>query len=62
MSFFLYEGMVIRWKSSFQFIIDMSTTEVENMVVEKATREALWLVGLVKELCVKQGGVQLRYV
>ena len=29
------------------------------MVVAEASKEALWLVGLVKELGIQQGGVQL---
>jgi hypothetical protein len=35
----------------------MSTTEIEYMVVAEATKEALWLKGLVKELGLNQGGV-----
>jgi hypothetical protein len=31
------------------------------MVVAKATKEALRLKDLVKELCIQQGGVQLHY-
>lgn len=37
----------------------MSTTEVEYMTVVEATKEALWLTKLVKELGVEQDGVQL---
>jgi hypothetical protein len=37
----------------------MSTTEAEHVIVVKAAKEALWLIGLVKELGVEQGGVQL---
>lgn len=39
----------------------MSTTEVEYMAIVEATKEALWLTGLVKELGVTQDGVQLNY-
>ena len=31
------------------------------MTVVKVAKEALWLVGLVKELGIQQGGVQLHY-
>ena len=33
-----------------QSLIALSTTESEYMVVAEATKEALWLAGLVKEL------------
>ena len=39
----------------------LSTTEAEYMAVVEAAKEALWLIGLVKELCIEQGGVQLHY-
>jgi hypothetical protein len=37
----------------------MSMTEAEYMVVAEATKEALWLIGLVKELGIQQVGVPL---
>ncbi|KAK8506757.1 hypothetical protein V6N12_002201 [Hibiscus sabdariffa] len=37
----------------------LSTTKAEYMVVIEAAKEALWLIGLVKELGLQQGGVQL---
>ena len=37
----------------------MSTTKAEYMAVAEAAKEALWLKGLVKELGLNQGGVQL---
>ena len=39
--------------------VAMSTTEAEYMAVGEAAKETLWLTGLVKELGVEQGGVQL---
>ena len=39
----------------------MSTTEIEYMAVVEVAKEALWLKGLVKELGLNQGGVQLHY-
>ena len=37
----------------------LSTTKVEYMAVAEVANEALWLTGLVKELRIEQGGVQL---
>ena len=37
----------------------MSTTEAEYMAVVEASKEVVWLIGLVKELCIEQGRVQL---
>ena len=42
-----------------QSLVAMSTTEAEYMAVAEAAKEALWLKGLVKELGLNQGGVQL---
>ncbi|KAL4304503.1 hypothetical protein GQ457_10G014750 [Hibiscus cannabinus] len=41
--------------------VALSTTEAEYMAVVEAAKEALWLIGLVKELGLEQGGVQLHY-
>jgi hypothetical protein len=40
-------------------MVAMSTTEVEYMAATEAAKEALWLTGLVKELCIQQGRVSL---
>jgi len=37
----------------------MSTTEAKYMTTTKASKEVVWLVGLVKKLSIEQGGVQL---
>ena len=39
----------------------MSTTEMEYMVVAKASKEVVWLVRLVKEPNIEQGEVQLHW-
>lgn len=49
----------ICWKSSIKSIVTMSTIEAEYMVVYEAAKKALLLIGLVKELGVEQGGVQM---
>src|ERR1044072_7097048 len=55
---FTLAGGPIYWKSSVQPIVAMSTTEAEYMEVAEAAKEALWLIGLVHELGVEQGGVR----
>uniref|UniRef100_A0A2N9F230 Reverse transcriptase Ty1/copia-type domain-containing protein n=1 Tax=Fagus sylvatica TaxID=28930 RepID=A0A2N9F230_FAGSY len=47
---FTLSGGPICWKSTLKFIVAISTTEAEYMAVAEATKEALWLKGLVKEL------------
>jgi hypothetical protein len=42
-----------------QSTVVMSTTEVKYMAVAEASKEALWLRWLVRELGIQQGGVQL---
>uniref|UniRef100_A0A2N9F8B2 Integrase catalytic domain-containing protein n=1 Tax=Fagus sylvatica TaxID=28930 RepID=A0A2N9F8B2_FAGSY len=56
---FTLSGGPICWKSTLQSIVAMSTTEAEYMAVAEAAKEALWLNGLVKELGLNQGGVQM---
>ena len=51
-------GGPIFWRSTVQSLVAMSTTKAEYMAVAKATKEALWLKALVKELGLNQG-VQL---
>ncbi|KAL0289859.1 UNVERIFIED_CONTAM: Retrovirus-related Pol polyprotein from transposon TNT 1-94 [Sesamum angustifolium] len=55
---FTLGGGPIRWKSTVQSIMTLSTTKAEYMVVAEAAKEALWRSGLSKELGVEQGGVQ----
>ena len=58
--FTLSEGPIC-WKSMVQSLVALSTTESKYMVVAEATKEALWLVGLVKELGIQQSGVQFHF-
>ena len=58
--FTLSEGPIC-WKSMAQSLVALSTTKSQYMVIAKAAKEALWLAGLVKELGMQQGGVQLHY-
>ncbi|KAE8694724.1 hypothetical protein F3Y22_tig00110777pilonHSYRG00394 [Hibiscus syriacus] len=56
---FTLGGGPICWKSTIQSVVALSKTEAEYMAAAEAAKEALWLTGLVKELGVQQGGVQL---
>ncbi|KAE8655753.1 Retrovirus-related Pol polyprotein from transposon TNT 1-94 [Hibiscus syriacus] len=56
---FTLGGGPICWKSIVQYVVALSTTEAEYMAAAEPTKETLWLTGLVKELGVQQGGVQL---
>ncbi|KAL0337527.1 UNVERIFIED_CONTAM: Retrovirus-related Pol polyprotein from transposon TNT 1-94 [Sesamum calycinum] len=51
---FTLGGGPIRWKSTVQSIMTLSTTKAEYMVVAEAAKEALWRSGLSKELGVEQ--------
>lgn len=50
-SFTLYSNCV-SWKSHLQYVVALSTIEAEQIAVTKAAMEAIWLKGLLKELCV----------
>ena len=54
---FTIGGGPICWKSMVHSLVALSTTESEYMVVVEAAKEEMWLVGLVKELGIQQGGV-----
>ena len=45
---------VVSWKSSLQSVVALSTTEAEFMALTEATKEALWLQGLIEEIGIKQ--------
>ena len=50
---FTLVGEPICWESMVQSLVALSITESEYMVVVKATKEALWLIGLVKKLGIR---------
>ena len=56
---FTLSGGPICWRSTLQSIIAMSTIEAEYMAAGEAAKEALWLKGLVEEVGLNQGGIQL---
>ena len=49
----------ISWKSMVQPLVALSAIELEYMAVAEVAKEVLWLLGLVKELGIQQGRVQL---
>ena len=50
-------GGPICWRSTIQSLVAFSTTETNYVTITKATKEVLWLKGLVKELGVLQEGI-----
>ena len=56
---FTFGGGPTCWKSIIQSLVAMSTIEAKYMVVAETSKEVVWLARLVKELGIKQGGVQL---
>ena len=62
-------GTAISWMACLQKVVALSSTETEYMALTEAIKEALWLLGLIKELkigqtqvsvyCDNQGDVQL---
>ena len=56
---FTLSGGTICWRSTLQSLVAMSATKAEYMAEAEVAKEALWLKGLVKELGLNQGGVQL---
>ena len=56
---FTFGGGLICWKFMIQSLVALSTIESEYMAVAEVAKESLSLTGLVKELGIQQGGVQL---
>lgn len=58
---FKYGGGPVSWKSRRQPTVALSTTEGEYMAMSDATKEALWLKGIVSDLGVKDESIKLHY-
>ena len=52
-------GGAVSWKASLQSVVALSTTEAEYIVVSEVVKEAIWLKGLVTELGLEQGSVNI---
>nr|GEW31710.1 retrovirus-related Pol polyprotein from transposon TNT 1-94 [Tanacetum cinerariifolium] len=50
---FLVQGCVMSWKATLQHVVALSITEAEYMALTEAVKEAIWLKGLLEELCVE---------
>nr|GEW78269.1 retrovirus-related Pol polyprotein from transposon TNT 1-94 [Tanacetum cinerariifolium] len=50
---FLVQGCVVSWKATLQHVVALSTTKAEYMALTEAVKEAIWLRGLLEELCVE---------
>lgn len=57
--FFLWNGSPISWCSRVQRTVALSTTEAEYMSGTEATKEAIWIRGLLSQIC---GDKQIRCV
>ena len=51
---FTLEKAPVRWKSTLQSTVALSTIEVEYMEITEAVKEAIWLQGLLDDLGVGQ--------
>lgn len=58
---FLFEGNVVSWKSSLQTVVALFTTKSELIALSKATKEAIWLKGIIEELGYQQDKVNILY-
>lgn len=56
---FTLAGGPISWKAMLQPTVALSTTEAEYMAAVEATKEGIWLTGLVRELGMEQEGTVL---
>lgn len=58
---FKYRGGPVSWKSRRQHTVALSTTEGEYMAMSDATKEALWLKGIVEDLGDDEQSIKLHY-
>lgn len=58
---FIVFGGPVSWKSNLQFVVALSTTEVEYIVMTEAIKESIWLRGLSHELSLYSGVITVYY-
>lgn len=56
---FTVGGNVVNWRSSLQPVVALSSTEAEYILLTEAVKEAIWLKGLMGELGISHGPVQV---
>lgn len=56
---FTMAGGPVCWRSTLQSTVALSTTEAEYMAVTEAFKEAIWLLGLTKDLGTVQKNVEV---
>ena len=54
--FTLFDSAIC-WKSNLQDVVALSTTEAEYIALTSAVKESKWLMGLISEFGIEQGGV-----
>lgn len=52
-------GTAICWKSSLQYVVALSTTEVEYITLCDAAKEVVWLKGLLSEFDIMQNTIRI---
>ena len=57
----MLNGYIINQKASLQYVVVLSTTEVEYIAATKSIKEAFWLKGMIEELTIAQETVKVHY-
>lgn len=53
-------GSAISWKSCLQSVVALSTTKVGYLAIIEATKEGIWLKGILGEIEIVQGSVPIK--
>lgn len=56
---FTIGGNTVRWRSTLQQVVALSTTEAEYISLSEAIREGIWLKGICEELKFNQGSIEV---
>ena len=52
-------GASVRWKSSFQNVVALSTTEAKYFALTSAVKESFWLKGIAADFAVEHGAIAI---